>query len=151
MTERKLIELSHSMIVRCSGVTAKPPASKLRTERVFTAQLYELDEMKAGLAGAAALKDIPHDLARQLSEGLSPNRKYELSFTLREVPEKQRSLFDEDAADAEARAEAGAGAGDEGSITTVSITHKGSTVTATPKQLRSALDRVKRTHRARSH
>lgn len=138
--------LSHSMTVRCTGVSAKASTHKTRTERIFTVGLAELDERHEGLSGAATLRDVPHDLARLLSEGLSPNRTYELAFTLTEIPEKQRDLFRDQAEDT-----AAATNDPDKSEPTISLTHKGTTVTSTLPAMRSALDRVKRTHRPRSH
>lgn len=126
--------LSHSITVRCAGVSAKAPTSKIRTARVFSAALVERDEMKAGLVGAALLKDIPEDLARALSEGLSPNRTYEFAFTLTEVPDVQRDLFKEQEEDRIAAENAGE-----------------PSPGPAPRTLRSPLERVKRTHRPRGH
>ena len=131
------IVLKHSLTVRCTGVTAKPPTGKHRTARVFSAALAEVDNNKAGLLGAALLKDLPEDVARALADGISPNRVYELSFKLTEVPDKQRDLFkdqEEDRALAE-------NAGEPSS----------SPRARSARTLHSPLERVKRTHRSRGH
>lgn len=128
--------LSHNIQVRCIGVTAKLPTGKHRTARVFTAALVERDDMKAGLQGGAILKDLPEELARALSEGLSPNRTYELAFTLTEIPDSQRDLFKDQEEDRAAAENAG-----EPPATRARVT----------RGLGTPLERVKRTHRTRGH
>lgn len=128
------LSASHDMIVRCSGVTVKPSSKSARTERVFSVALSEIDDRKEGLQGAAVLKDVPHDLARQLSQSLALGRRYRLSFSLVEVPDPQVKFnFNEDQADRDARAEAG------GASDTVKITDRhGRSVTTTTANLKKA-------------
>ena len=141
---RKLLTLSHSIEVRCQGVTSKPPTKKGRTERINSVTLAEIDEQKLGLVGAAQLRDVPLELARALAGGLGTNRKYRLALTLEELPDAQVDMFDQ--ADADARAEVDVEGDDK-----VTLTHKGKSITTTPGKMTSALERVKRSHRARGH
>jgi hypothetical protein len=43
--------------------------------------------------GQATLRDVPHEIAKRLSEGLSRNLKYRLSFSLEALPDPQQDLF----------------------------------------------------------